>query len=225
MSSVFMKNILKYFPFYDKLLRKKIELEGKEVSPPLDLFEGVCWGNNSDGTKKMEELKISLESAVQQLISMFEATGRQYSCNRTKLGKLLSIFAFEEACEGRIVFSEKIRKYSDCGTKIDELVLIVPREIYFSNEENDSGKIIEHYSQESFDIEEGKKLYEVFIRFGAYNGIALGRLITGFISLPGVLTSEDTVDLDAVFNLSKKNFSDIQDCNELIDFLKTHGNR
>ena len=229
MSSVFLKKLLK-FPFVcDKLSennRKSNEWEVKSVSPTHKKGEAVCLGKEPDNQKwEMDKLNFSLESAVQKLITMFEETGKQYSCNRTKIGKLLSIFSFAEACEGKIVFSEKIRKYSDCGTKIDELILIIPREIYFSDEKNDSGEEITDYNQDPSDIEEWRLLYDVFVRFGAYDRVSLGELITAFIQLPGIIASDDTVDLETVYSLSIKGFSDLPLDNELIDFLRKYGRK
>lgn len=186
----------------------------REDSSQHNKFDKACKKN-----KNMEELNANLKEAANYLIFLFNSTGQKYSCSRTKIGKILSIVAIIYAKEGKKIFNERIYKYKSdavgefCGAFIRELINIVDRDVYISNEICDTNsKInsdeIKEKENLTFDLPKGVKetIKEVFLEFGAYDSKTLGKCINPIILQEEVSKKDNEVDLSQIQHLSKKNF-------------------
>ena len=157
----------------------------------------------------------NLEVASKYLLEFFKITGEKYSCSRTKIGKLLSIVAFVYARKDVRIFKEEIHKYNDCGTSIDELRSFVPLNLYRNSTYSDNNASIsddlsidnttDEYSILSNELR--KTIKNVFMRFGAYLPLNLGKSINAIVEYPGVTSDDGIINLDAIKNIDVNNIS------------------
>jgi len=157
----------------------------------------------------------NLEVASKYLLEFFKITDEKYSCSRTKIGKLLSIVAFVYARKDVRIFKEEIHKYNDCGTSIDELRSFVPLNLYRNSTYSDNNASIsddlsidnttDEYSILSNDLR--KTIKDVFMRFGAYLPLNLGKSINTIVEYPGVTSDDGIINLDAIKNIDVNNIS------------------
>lgn len=167
----------------------------------------------------MDELNVNLLEAANYLVLLFYRTDQEYSCTRTKVGKLLSIVAFSYARKNKKVFKENIYKYNDCGCAIKEIMTFFDRDIYVRYQYNDNHKhISESFKELSSldpDIQEKykninnidptvrQKIEEVFRIFGAYSPTELGECINPIVEQTGVINTNGEVELSKIFLLNR----------------------
>lgn len=178
----------------------------------------------------MKEVYVNLDEAINYLVERFYLTDRQFSCTRTKIGKLLSIVAFKYALEGEKLFKETIYEYNGCGTIIYEVMdRFDDGDIYTRIRYNDGCKIIdkkeidmnaevpnEYRNYKNLSDKVKKDIDEVFRNFGAYSQSELGKLITSLLCLDGVVDDNGEVNLEQV---SRLNNDSLKEKNALIIFL------
>lgn len=170
---------------------------------------------------EMEKMNVNLLEAANYFVLLFYKTEQKYSCTRTKLGKLLSIFAFKYARENKKVFNEKIHKYNDCGSVIIEILDNYDREIYSCfnyedkaetifdtlKEENSLNEnILKAYPVESLDDCLKKDIIDIFLKFGAYSPTQLGECINPIVGQVGVVKENGEIDLSRIYELSLSDF-------------------
>lgn len=184
----------------------------------------------------MEKKYIDLAQATYYLIQLFYQTGQKYSCTRTKLGKLLSIAAFYYARKNQILFKESICKYDGCGTTIKELSFIVDRDVYIrysysdsksdisTNEIDETLFVPEKFTQvERLSDEIKDALKNVFIKFGAYNAVELGRALNIIVQHSDVSDVNGKINLCVISQLDQNEFSPQGSFDaKLMDFLFAH---
>lgn len=167
----------------------------------------------------MENLGLNLVQLTNYFVQLFYKTNQRYSCTRTKIGKLLSIFAFEYACEGKQAFKEVIHKYEDCGTAIYEIMeRFTDRDIYTKCEYEDKISIIPddyfstlngdvHIPNSYIDISELEndvleRIQNIFKEFGSYSPTELGECINPIVNYTGVVNNDGEVELEHLENLT-----------------------
>ena len=185
---------------------------------------------------RMRELHVDLEKATYYLISLFEETGKIYTCTRIKLGKILSIAAFKCARNGILLFDEHIFKHCQCGSVVEGISAFTNMEAYICFSCKDGNKKVSDdydkkivgnisiFENEDFDIDFVTELIkDVFERFGAYSARALGECISSIVDCEGVSVKLEGVDLEKV-DLEKVSMLTLQDVkarNELVEYLFT----
>ena len=164
----------------------KVEMEvcaetaGMSVAPHGKLHK-TCAKKTS-----MEKMNVNLEQAANYLIQLFYKTGKKYSCTRTKIGKLLSIVAFSYARKNSLCFNEKIFKYDECGTIINELEAHVDREIYLKCDYDNGKQMHTGLIDESFDEEAYLNKREGNLKYlNIHDIFDLGDLTIEIINLEG----------------------------------------
>lgn len=170
---------------------------------------------------------VSLKSAAQYLIELFNQTGQIYSCTRTKIGKLLSIAAFKYARLGHQLFNEGIYKYKDCGSVVEDLVAYIGMEPYVNYQYQDrQAEIPEEIAQKTQNVapsfencQAGNIIREVFLNFGSYSARDLGVLINKLVEYPGIADENDKIDLEKIKALTEEEWDTIGD-NTLITYLR-----
>lgn len=181
----------------------------------------------------MVELNIDLTELANYLIQFFYKTDERYTCTRTKIGKLLSIAQFYYVVKkNKKLFRECIYKYGDCGTSINELKLVIDRDVYLRPEYMDAPiKISESeiksicnppskYQQICHLPDEGKNIIlDVFIHFGAYSASDLGKLLMPIISIDNVVVKNDQIDLETIYKLKLEDFQINDQNNDLIKYI------
>ena len=212
----------------------KVEMEvcaetaGMSVAPHGKLHK-TCAKKTS-----MEKMNVNLEQAANYLIQLFYKTGKKYSCTRTKIGKLLSIVAFSYARKNSLCFNEKIFKYDECGTIINELEAHVDREIYLKCDYDNGKQMHTGLIDESFDVSDLAQKYqnidsltddvkarieEVFRRFCAYSPTELGQCICPVVNCPGIVTDNGEIDLAKLLLLRKSDIVTDFYPRDLIEYL------
>ena len=165
--------------------------------------------------KTMTDNCVNLREATNYLIQLFYQTNKRYSCTRTKLGKLLSILAFKYARKGEKLFDQTIYKYPpSCGTLINELNFIVPRDIYTRNivdgNDPDNMTIInvslsacanvptQYKDIKTLSTPVREELEKVFNTFGTYPASELGKLLNPIVECILINGSCNEIDLSKV---------------------------
>lgn len=181
--------------------------------------------------EQMEELNVNLEQAANYLIELFYMTGRKYSCTRTKIGKILSIVAFDYAMDNKRIFKETIYKYDDCGTAIREIMDSFDRDIYpqcldydkqqYITDELDNTLLESEYNNFcEIDISVRNRIENAFRFFGAYSPSQLGNCINFVVSQDGITTINGEINILKLCELTKENLN-LCNCNDttLIKYL------
>lgn len=215
----------------------KISMEVNAGNNNKDIILLHCKSNCTCITNgNMDELKVDLLEAANYLILLFYRTDQEYSCTRTKVGKLLSIVAFSYARNNKKIFEESIYKYDDCGCAIKKIMNTFDRDIYARCQYNDNQKYISDVFRElssldpeiqekykdivNVDPTVRQKIEEVFRTFGAYSPTKLGECINPIVKQTGVINANGEVDLSKIYTLKR---SEIQIDNStpkaLIDYL------
>jgi len=195
----------------------------------------------------MEKMHIDVTSLAGFFISLFEETGWRYSCNRTKIGKLLSIVAFEYACNDKKLIDDDIYIYHDCGTSIPyatfglDNILYCPGHCcddkeYITSELN--GYIVDTTTSrkmrdlvQSFcnsievpivtklDNDIIENLKSVFRRFGSYSTEDLGKMLCKIVDMQKD-KSDGIVDLEQIkHNINYMFFSKDYKGNDIVTYL------
>lgn len=176
--------------------------------------------------EQMQELNVNLKESTNFLVQLFYKTGRKYSCSRTKIGKMLTILAFRYARKGEILFAESIYKYDDCGTAINELKVIVDRDVYVRSRYEDKEQQIDipmnvnqfyipnkHLNVETLSLGVQKEIEKVFCYFGAYSARKLGQDLNAIITKGQITKTNGEIDLSQIHILSKEFFFSYEDTN------------
>lgn len=183
---------------------------------------------------ELEGLNIDLIDIADYLISLFYKTNKKYTTSRTKIGKLLSIVAFSGAKYGIKFFNEIIYKYGNSGTIIEEL-LHYEQQIYLVLDDIDcSNKILRNeinnnlksrFDNNNLDVSIKELVIDVFLNFGAYSTLNLGKMINEFRE--EIYNDDKTfIDLEKIKDLDCKRNNDIliyissQRVEELIENIK-----
>lgn len=192
----------------------------------------LCATNKNE----LEKLNVDLISATNYLILLFFKSGQKYTCSRTKIGKLLTIVAFTYAVEKKLLFNEKVYKYGNCGTAINEILDKYDRDIYISNPIDDNEQTIsfgdktindldesikrEYGDNLKLDISVKRRIDDVFIKFGSYSASRLGDCINCIINIDDIIIN-DEVQFENLYLLSQnKDLLDkISDLNPLVRYV------
>lgn len=179
----------------------------------------------------MQELHTDFKELTNYLIHLFYQTNKNYSCTRTKIGKLLSIIAFTYALEDVKLFDETIYEYEDCGTIIGELNYIVCREEYFTFANKDDKKFIDipfnlnaeipsiREKTATISIEIRERTEKIFRRFGSYTQVDLSKILNPIIQNSKITNNKKEIDLIKFKNLKKSEIYRENQDNELINYL------
>lgn len=193
----------------------KMEVCTDELNKLLSLYGGEPKVHAK--VKIMEKLNVNLKQSANYLIQLFFKTGKKYSCTRTKIGKLLSIVAFEYALDGKQIFNETIYKYEeDCGTAIQEIMNYFDKDIYiqyidFDNlqyifDELDENLIQSEYADyNTLDISVRGVIEKVFRMFGSYSSSQLAKCINPIVNQIGVTNINGEIDIQSICNLKPEN--------------------
>lgn len=163
--------------------------------------------------KIMEKLNVNLKQSANYLIQLFFKTGKKYSCTRTKIGKLLSIVAFEYALDGKQVFNETIYKYEeDCGTAIQEIMNYFDKDIYIqyidldnqqyiSDDFNENLMQIEYADYNTLDISVRNVIENVFRTFGSYSSSQLAKCINPIVNQANITDANGEINIQEISNI------------------------
>lgn len=178
----------------------------------------------------LKRMSVDIIAATDYLILQFIKSGKRYTCSRTKLGKLLTIVAFTYAVEGKLLFDEKVYKYGECGTAINEILDNYDRDIYISSHSNDDGKTVVFNSNIILDLDESTKeeyknyekleysvrrrIDDVFLNFGSYSASKLGEYVNCIINVEGLI-EDGEVNFYNLYLLS-------QDNNKIQELIKVY---
>lgn len=181
---------------------------------------------------RMENMGLNLTKLTNYFVQLFYKTNQRYSCTRTKIGKLLSIFAFEYACEGKRAFKETIHKYDDCGTAIYEImerftdrdiytkcayedkISTIPDDYFYSA---DDSIIIPNEYMDVYDLDKDvlSRIEKVFKAFGSYSPTELGECINPIVNCDGVVNNYGEVKLERLEKLTYEDFKKYENMSNL----------
>jgi len=182
----------------------------------------------------MKKLNLSIKDLTHYLVSLFYKTDCKYSCNKTKIGKILSILAFKYANNDILLFNEEIRKYDNCGTIIEDSAFFVYSDEYICKKDRDNKEYILEEINECNDLPIGlyerykevskyskipeiikKDVEEVFRYFGAYSKTDLSEVLNPIVDK---LTTESygKIDLSKISSI----LNEITQDNEIIKYMK-----
>ena len=178
----------------------------------------------------LEPLYVNLKDTAYYLISLFYKTGQKYSCTSTKIGKLISILAFQYALDGKKLLDEEIYKYGGCGTLIEKLSFL-PKDIYrpvgmnyiydkrYIDDVVDDSLMVHSFYRDFKDIPFDVRLRaeEVFRTFGAYSHMDLGKLLNPIVDR----TVDEKTDI-IVLSKMPLAISQMSEDNEIVRFLRTN---
>ncbi len=222
----------------NKLLNEICLNKKREVKPVMARKEIImaqaCKENQAQNLMEekaeLNKLNLDLIELTNYLISLFYATGKKYSCTRTKISKLMSIVAFAYARKNEILFEDKIDKYDGCGTVIIKIKSNYDIDMYLNVQYADNREQIreeinfqsdipaKYMNSNNLDACVKKEIDKVFVNFGAYTARDLGQCIDKVINFPNVINN-GTIDLSVISVLKKEDFSGVTDNRELIDYL------
>ena len=190
-----------------------------------DKLHSTCSKKSKMALEKNEKiawtcLYTNLRYATNYLIQLFYRSEQRFSCTRTKIGKLLSIVAFKYARQNIRLFDEDICKYQQCGTAINELKLLLERDIYIQDNYEDSKQRIEYNEIKgnfacvpglylevgTLDSNVKKAIEDVFFRFGAYSPLDLGNGLCDLVFYDGVAKDNDIIDLYKIQEIDPEEF-------------------
>ena len=163
----------------------------------------------------------NLRHATNYLIQLFYRSEQRFSCTRTKIGKLLSIVAFKYARKSIRLFDEDICKYQQCGTAINELKLLLERDIYIQEDYEDSKNRVDcsnlkdnldcipslYLEIGALDPNVKKTIEDVFCRFGAYSPLDLGNGLCDLVFYKDVTQDNDVIDLYKIQEIDPEEFN------------------
>ena len=165
----------------------------------------------------MEKMHANLRECMNYLIQLFYKTDKRYSCTRSKISKLLSILAFKYAVYSIQLFDEKIFRYDECGTIINDIEAWADREVYFccsydkleksiSQENLNENVDIPPYYQEisSLSSELKEAIEYVFFAFGAYSTTELSELLNPIVEYKGICRPDGSIELNEIIWLRHK---------------------
>lgn len=193
---------------------------------------------NERTAEKMTIINASLKETSNYIIQLFYKTGKIYSCTQTKIGKLLSILAFQYAVRDEQLFFEEIYKYApNCGTFIKDLTFI-PKDIYFRDFENGNPDKCSQIEIEEIDKDGDiaipaeyqtitslsdrlkRDIERVFLTFGAYPGNSLGELLNPIVNT--AIGHDATVNLPidlSVFSTLRKDDYQLGNKNAILNYI------
>lgn len=177
----------------------------------------------------INEKDFGLHDCADYLIQLFYKTNKKYTCNRPKIGKLLSILALKYARVNRKVFLDGIYKYPGCGTYIPELTAYCGRDVYQNLEYKDNNKVI---PLDEFDnlisaiidyntcipIDVIKGILAVFYNFGAYSQKRLGDCLNPIVEYKDVCEDDGSINFNKIAELKINDLYKIGS-NEVIDYI------
>lgn len=131
----------------------------------------------------------NITNAANYMVKLFFNCGQKYSCNRTKLEKLLSIADIISMKKNSLLFQDHI-VIKSCGVGILNIPLPFQGDIIFGSQDEDDTEIplseIENIlkrlegDNDNMDAEDRRLIVSVFRRFGNYKPSTLGPLIDKF---------------------------------------------